>query len=75
MSERIHPAILPETVSYYDYEISKYPDRIRVSFEDGKTLVYEARHEQPHPVITENIRVMRKWRNGYINQPARRRRK
>ena len=75
MSGSIHPAILPETVSYYDYEISKYPDRIRVSFEDGKTLVYEVRHEQPHPVISENIRVMRKWRNGYINQPARRRRK
>ena len=39
MSERIHPVILPETVSYYDYEISKYPDRIRVSFADGRTLI------------------------------------
>ena len=75
MSERIHPAILPETVCIYDFEISKYPDRIRVSFADGKTLVYELRTEQPHPVIVENVKIIRKWKTGYVNQPMRRRRR
>ena len=69
------PEMLPETVSYYDYEISKYPDRIRVSFSDRKTLVYELRAKQPHPIIMENIKIIRKWKQGYVNKPARRRRK
>ena len=69
------PELLPGTVSYYDYDISKYPDRIRVSFSDGKTLVYEIRTEQPQPVIVQNIKLIRKMKQGYVNQPARRRRK
>ena len=71
------PDLLPGTISYYDYEISKYPDRIRVSFADGKTLVYELRQDQPAPVILENIKIIRKWKTGYVNHPekARRRRK
>ena len=69
------PELLPGTISYYDYDISKYPDRIRVSFADGKTLVYELRTEQPHPIIVENIKIIRKWKQGYVNQPPRRRRR
>lgn len=68
------PEMLPETVGYYDYDISKYPDRLRVSFEDGRTLIYEARMEQPHPIIIENMRIIRKWKQGYVNKPRRRRR-
>ena len=71
----IRPELLPGTIGYYDYDISKYPDRIRVSFADGKTLVYELRTEQPHPVIVENVKIIRKWKTGYVNQPMRRRRK
>lgn len=69
------PEMLPGTISYYDYDISKYPDRIRVSFEDGRTLIYEVRQEQPAPVIVENIKIIRKWRTGYVNQPAQRRKR
>lgn len=68
------PELLPGTVSYYDYDISKYPDRIRVSFSDGKTLVYEVKTEQPHPIIVENINIIKRMKQGYVNQPARRRR-
>ena len=71
----IRPELLPGTVSYYDYDISKYPDRIRVSFADGKTLVYDLRTEQPHPIIVQNIKLIRKWKQGYVNQPTRRRKK
>lgn len=70
----IRPELLPGTVSYYDYDISKYPDRIRVSFADGKTLVYELRTEQPHPIIVENINIIKRMKQGYVNQPVRRRR-
>ena len=69
------PELLPGTISYYDYDISKYPDRIRVSFSDGKTLVYEVKTEQPHPVIVQNIKLIRKMKQGYVNQPERRRKK
>lgn len=72
MSAKIQPQMLPETVTYYDYEISKYPDRIRVCFEDGKSFIYELKCTQPHPVIAENIQIIRRMKQGYINQPARR---
>ena len=73
--KQLRPEMLPGTVGYYDYEISKYPDRIRVSFEDGKTLVYELRTEQPHPIIVENINIIKRMKQGYVNQPNRRRRR
>lgn len=69
------PEMLQEAVPYYDYDISVYPDRVRMSFADGRTIVYEARTDQPAPVIMENIKIIRKWKQGYINQPHRKRRK
>ena len=71
----LRPVMLDKPVEIYDHESSKYPDRLRVSFANGKTMVYEIRQEQPHPVIIENIKIIRKWKQGYVNQPARRRRK
>ena len=70
----LRPRMLDKPLEIYDNEFSKYPDRIRVSFADGRTFVYEIRTEQPAPVIEENIRIIRKWK-GYVNQPARRRRR
>ena len=67
------PAMLPEVVSYYDHDFSIFPDSIRVSFEDGSTAVYDVRMTQPAPIIMENIRIIRKWKQGYVNKPARRR--
>ena len=70
----LRPRMLDKPLEIYDYEFSKYPDRLRVSFADGRTFVYDIRTEQPAPVIEENIRIIRKWK-GYVNQPERRRRK
>ena len=68
------PEMLAGVVGYYDRDASVYPDRVRVSFMDGSTQIYELRTDQPHPVIMGNIRIIRKWKQGYVNQPRRRRR-
>ena len=70
--ERWRPEMLPEAVPYYDHEWSAHPDSVRISFSDGSTAVYDIRVEQPHPIILENVRIIRRM-NGYVNQPARRR--
>ena len=50
---------LPEPAVYYDRQDSKYPDRVRLSFPDGHTEVYDRRVNQPRP-------------EGYFNWPRRR---
>ena len=64
-------------VPVYEYESSKYPDKIRVSFLDGHTEVYEKRIEQPHPLVLRNIEIMKETKKkiGYVNRPERRWRK
>ena len=69
----VRPGMLEKPVEIYDHEISRYPDRLKVSFMDGRTQIYELKTEQPHPVIVENIEIIRKWKQGYVNKPARRR--
>ena len=64
---------MQSAVPVYDRESSEYPEMIRVSFSDGSTAVYELRVEQPAPVIIENIKIIRKWKQGYVNKPMRRR--
>ena len=59
------PEIMPKVLPIYEYECSEIPEKIRVSFADGQTAVYELRTEQPAPVIMENIRIIRKWKTGY----------
>lgn len=66
------PEMLPEAVPYYDHDWSVHPDAVRISFSDGSTAIYDIRVEQPHPIILENVRIIRRM-NGYVNQPARRR--
>ena len=56
---RRRPAVLAEPVPYYDHGGSQYPDRIRISFADGHTEIYDRRLNQPRP-------------DEYINFPARR---
>ena len=67
------PMMLPKPVPCYDRNDSKYPDHIRMSFDDGQTAIYDLRIEQPAPVIVENIKIIRKWKQGYVNKPMRRR--
>ena len=66
--------ILPNPLPIFgkDCEI---PEALRVSFSDGSTQIYELRREGPAPVIVENIKIIRKWKQEYLNQPARRRKK
>ena len=67
------PEIMQSAVPGYDHESSRYPDHLRVSFMDGHTEIYDRRIEQPAPVIIENIKIIRKWKQGYVNKPMRRR--
>ena len=69
------PKMLPHAVPHYERSNSRIPERIRVSFEDGSTAIYDLHTEQPAPVILENIRIIRKWKQGYVNQPEVRRRR
>ena len=69
------PSMMKIAVPIYEHEWSKYPDKVRISFDDGTTMVYDMRVDQPAPVIMENIKIIRKWKQGYVNQPMRRRRR
>ena len=63
MSERRRrrrPKMLPEPAAYYDHTESKFPDRLRVSFEDGHTEVFDRRVNQPAPVIFNNQPMRRR---------------
>ena len=75
LEQPTRPAPLPEVVPIYEHELSTLPDSIRVSFEDGSTAVYDIRMDQPHPIIIENINIIRRMKQGYVNQPMRRRRR
>ena len=57
---RRRPPPLPEPATYYDRPDSKYPDRVRISFKDGHTEIYDRRVNQARP-------------DGYVNWPQRRR--
>ena len=54
------PAPLPEPATYYDRQGSRYPDRIRLSFADGHTEVYDRRVNQPRPNTYTNIPIRRR---------------
>ena len=65
----------PEIVgilSYHRNEFSRHPEKMRVSFRDGTTAVYDLRVEQPAPVILENIKIIRRMKEGYQWQKQRR---
>ncbi len=70
------PEMLARVVPMYDREGSRIPDRIRISFSDGTTAVYDLHADQPAPLILENIQIIQKWNTGYqYREPRRRRRK
>lgn len=75
LAEAERPEMLGEPLPYYQHEYSRHPESLRVSFGDGSTAIYDLRVNQPAPVVIENIRIIRKWKQGYVNQPYRRHRK
>ena len=60
-------------LSYHNDEFSRHPEKVRLSFSDGSTAVYDLRVEQPAPIIQENIKIIRRMKQGYVNKPLRRR--
>lgn len=72
--KRERPEMLGKPLPKYERESSRIPDQIRVSFSDGSTAIYDLRVDQPAPFV-ESIKIIRKWKQGYVNQPARRRNK
>ena len=74
INETKRPFVLPMPLPIYEHTFSEIPEKVRVSFTDGTSAVYELRTEQPAPVIIENIKIIRKWKQGYVNRPERRRR-
>jgi hypothetical protein len=58
------PKMLPEPLTLYPMK-GKYPDILRVSFEDGTTRVYDLRITQPHPIVRKNIELIRRICVGY----------
>ena len=69
------PEILGKVVPIYEHDYSVLPEKIRVLFMDGRTMIYDIHMDQPAPVIVQNIRLIRKMKQGYVNQPKRRRTK
>ena len=73
--EEARPVALPEIVPYYERESSRIPERIRVSFSDGSTAIYDLRVDQPAPIIIENIKIIRRMAGYTAPRPRRRNRK
>lgn len=67
------PAMLPEPVPIYEHTFSEIPERVRISFTNGTSAIYDLHTDQPAPVILENIKIIRRMKQGYVNQPPRRR--
>lgn len=59
------PELLPNPSPVYGY--GKYPDRVRVSFANGRTKVYETPIEQPKPVFftKEELKRMSRTPGSY----------
>ena len=69
-----HDADVVGVFCYDQDEFSRHPGRVRLMFRDGSTAIYDLHVDQPAPQIMENIRIIRKMKQGYVNQPMRRRR-
>ena len=68
------PELLPAPVPIYEHTDSEIPERVRVSFTNGTSAIYDLHTEQPAPQVVESIRIIRRMKQGYVNQPMRRRR-
>ena len=54
------PEVLPEPLPIYETVYSEIPDRVRISFSNGTSAIYDLHTDQPAPVILENIRIIRR---------------
>lgn len=75
IKEEKRPELLPKPYPIYERPDSEIPERVRISFANGTSALYELHVDQPAPVIMENIKIIRRMKQGYTNQPVRRRRR
>ena len=54
------PEVLPEPLPIYETIYSEIPDRVRISFSNGTSAIYDLHTEQPAPVILENIKIIQR---------------
>jgi len=69
------PEMLPEPLPIYEHTFSKIPERVRISFDNGTSAVYDLHTEQPAPIIMENITIIRRMTGYEAPKPRRRNRK
>ena len=65
IDENGRPQMLEAPAKVYAYDGSKYPDQLKVSFGDGKVMVYDLHVEQPHPLFQNCLDIIHKWKVGY----------
>ena len=69
------PEVLGKVVPIYEHDYSVLPEKIRVLFKDGRTMIYDIHIDQPAPVIIENIKIIRRMTGYEAPKPRRRDRK
>ena len=66
---RHFPKMLPEPLQIYSMN-GKYPDILRVSFNDGSTQIYDLRVQQPEPVLKDQLDHFSELCVGYERKEA-----
>ena len=54
MAKRVHP--FPVAHPVYEYPFSIYPDKLRVSMDDGKVVDYRVESRQPRSVLADALK-------------------
>ena len=54
------PELLPWPLPIYERTDSEIPERIKISFANGTSAIYDLHTDQPAPVIIENIKIIRR---------------
>ena len=67
--------MLPKPLPIYERTDSRIPERVRISFTDGTSAIYDLHTEQPAPIIIENIKIIRRMAGYTAPRPRRRNRK
>ena len=64
MNETVQVLPLPKVFPVWEHPgISRYPETIRVSFSDGKTVLYRIDADMPHPALSKAFRNIENMKN------------
>lgn len=75
IKEENRPELLPKPLPVYERTDSRIPERVRISFTDGTSAIYDLHTDQPAPIIIENIKIIRRMAGYIAPRPRRRNRK